>query len=464
MTQSASARPTLSDGLELAEALRGLRSEPSGLLAASVDVRTGRIVDSSPIPDELGDYVQYVDRLGERTGADWCRSWALEQARRAIELCEIDAGWVRCRVERRWLNWVPHVSWVSLVGSGDFYLGLSALYERTRAAWLLEAFDRFLNRILQQACHGQAPVYGLFVQGGRPVAAVPMTEPMTAAYLIEAAMGFHRGSADARFLDAASCLASGWPALETFRARGLFSRTWHGPRWARPLVDWQFRARRRPPLDATIFVKGDTMLVMSMLALGRQRAEPWIGPTCRAWAQAALRTARQADGSFRTVWFPGAPAREQPQLGENHSWIECLIDLGRDLAIPDCLDAARSCAEFWLSQQSAVGLIPAHPGARLAHLDPQIDLAVQLYRLSEATAEHRWADAADDLLAAVWHCHRVGRLISQTTDVTTGSPASDVVETKFLGSFLKAVLVADAVETGASLFEDESLRALTADR
>jgi len=291
-----------------------------------------------------------------------------------------------------------------------------------------------------------------------------MTEPMTCAYLIDAALGVYRGSGDSRFLDAASRLASAWPSCETFRTRGLFSRVWHGSRLARPLIDWQFRARGRPPLDATIFVKGDAMLIMSMLALGRQRAETWIAPACRTWADAALRAASQADGSFRTVWFPGAPARDLPRLGENHSLIECLIDLAWDLALPSCLDAARCCAEFWLSQRTAVGLIPVYPGAWRADLDPQLDLVVQLYRLGEATGEPRWVDAAHDLLAAVWRCHQVGSLLSQSADIRSGSATSDVVETKFLGSFLKAVLVADAVDAGASILREESLRALATDR
>ncbi len=461
---SHSTRPTLDDGIEIADALRRSCGGTAGLLGASVDVSTGRLVDPSPIPDELGDYAQYVNRLGERTGTDWCRRWAIEQARRAIEFCEIGPGWARCRVERRWLEWAPRVKWISLVGAGDFYLGLSALFEQTRAPWLLEAFDRFLGCIVEQACRAGAPVYGVFVRDGQTLAAVPMTEPMSGAYLIDAALGFYRGSARPRFLDAASHLAAGWPASETFRARGLFSRTWHGPAWGRRVMDWQFRARGRPPLDATIFVKGDAMLVMSMLALGRQRAEAWIEPTCRAWAEAAVSKAAQVDGSFRKSWFPGAPTRELPRLGDNHSMIECLIDLAWDLGLPECLEPARRCAEFWLSQRSAVGLIPAHAGGPVADLDPQVDFVVQLYRLAEATGEARWTGEANDLLAAVWARHRVGRLLGQEVDIRSGAPTGLVVETKFLGLFLKAVLIADAVDGGASLLTDESLRVLAADR
>jgi len=456
--------PTLDDGLALADALRRQCEGTAGLLGAAVDVSTGHLVDPSPIPDELGDYAQYVDRLGERTGADWCRPWALDQARRAIGFCEIHPGWARCRVERRWLEWAPQVDWISLVGAGDFYLGLSALYERTRASWLLDAFDRFLERIVRQACRDGAPVYGVFVRDGRALATVPMTEPMTSAYLIDAALGFYRASAGTRFLDAASALAAGWPSSPTFRARSLFSRAWHGPGWIGRAIDWQFRARGRPPLDATIFVKGDAMLVMSMLALGRQRAEAWIQPACRAWAEAMLGSAAYGDGSFRKAWFPGAPARELPRLGENHSLMECLIDLAWDLGLPRYLEPARRCAEFWLSERSRAGLIPAFPGAPTAELDPQVDFVVQLFRLAEATGEARWTGEASELLASVWACHRVGRLLSQEADVRSGAPTRLVVETKFLGLFLKALLVGDAVEGGRSLLGDESLRALAADR
>lgn len=448
----------LERALWLADLLVSAYTPPGGLLARRVDAREGRILNPGALVDELGDYAQYVWVLGRRTGrADLC-AWALEQAHLAGRLHQRDCGLIL----RRPTAAGRAVEFFNALEIGDTLWGLTELAALSGDETVARIRDRLVEGIWRLGLTGGQVAYGVLFRGRSRLAALPITEPMTAGYVGESLVNMHLDGKHPLDLTRASALLLPWLRTPSFECHGLFTRWVTAPLpGLKAGLDLQFRLRGHHGLGICKLVKGDTYLAMALLALQRVSPEERIRQGLGRWFQ-ALAGLRLPDGRFANYLDPATGRRWWVRLGENHSVIEALIDLHVDLGLEGALDWAAACAEAWLARRTPAGLVPEEDGSGRAFLDPQTDLSVDLFKLAELTGRAAYAEAAGRILEAVWSRHRLPRGLSQSADDRTPQPGE--VETKFLGLALKGLLVRDAFERGERLLGESSLRRLCSDR
>jgi hypothetical protein len=450
--------------LEAAQWLTGLLIErytpPDGLLARRVDVRAGRLVDPGGLVDELGDYVQYAFLVGREAGREDFSAWAVDQIQRASRDYQRPGGLFVKEPRDR----AGRIEFFNALDIGDTIWGLAEMVALSGDAEVERIAARFVDGLWESALSGGQVGYGAMLARGRARARIPLTEPMTAGYVGESLVNLHLATGDRLYLDRARELLLPWLDLRTFKRHGLFTRwvTRSAP-GLKTLFDVQFRLRGHHGLNVCRLTKGDTFLVMALLALWRVTHDEKIRQGLTRWSQAVERL-RLADGRFANHLDLRTGRRWWVKLSENHSVIECLLDLHYDLGLERPLDLAVDCARGWLKLMTPAGLIPESDQEDRAHLDPQNDFMVDLFKLDRITGDLDFGAAAGRLIEAVLTRHRLDHGLAQTVTASTGRPESGLVETKFLGLFLKGLLINWAVGRGTDLMADPLWRRLATDR
>jgi hypothetical protein len=450
--------------LEAAAWLAGLLIErytpPEGLLARRVDARAGRIVDPGGLVDELGDYVQYVFLVGRETGRQDYSAWALDQIRRAARGYQRTQGLFLKRPRAR----AGRFEFFNALVIGDTIWGLAEMVALSAEPEVERIAARFVAGLWQSALRRGQVGYGCWLVGGRAWGRIPLSEPMTAGYVGESLVNLYLATGDRTYLERGRDLLRTWLDTGTFLRHGLFTRwvTRAAP-GLKTLLDVQFRLRGHHGLAVCRLTKGDTFLVMALLALWRVTGDEEIRRGLIRWSEAVERL-RLPDGRFANHLDLRTGRRWWVKLSENHSVIECLLDLHHDLGLTRPLELAADCARAWLGMTTAAGLIPESDHEDRAHLDPQNDFMIDLLKLARLTGDDRFGAAADGLFEAVMARHRLDHGFAQRVTASTGKPESGLVETKFLGLFLKGLLVRRAVGQGRDLMADADLRRLATDR
>ena len=191
--------------------------------------------------------------------------------------------------------------------------------------------------------------------------------------------------------------------------------------------------------------------------------------------KAAAETWRAAiDAWFRTpsgdfLAYGGAADRRAAdvRLTFNHSIIEWDIEAFTVTGRRAYLDQAGQLARRWLDRQTGRGLFPEGPeepwrGRSL--LDAQVDLSVNLLKLSELSGDPAWERAARTNFDAVRRDFRLPLGYAWEVDSGTGQIREPVVEVKYLGLLLKGYLGLRAVARGSRLRQSPLLWALLRDR
>ncbi len=451
---------TLEAAAWLAELLIERYTPPGGLLARRVEARTGRIVDPRGLVDELGDYVQYVYLVGRALGRDDWRAWSVDQILRAGKLHQRPGGLILRKPNSR----SGRLAFFNALDIGDTIWGLAEMVALSGEAEVRRIADGLVAGLWRLGLSSGQVAYGVLTAGGRTWGRIPLTEPMTAGYVGESLVNLFLATGDQKYLDRARALLRPWLETETFRRHGLFTRrvTRSGP-GLRTLLDIQFRLRGHHGMNVCRLTKGDTFLVMALLALWRVTGDEEIRRGVTRWGEAVERL-RLDDGRFANHLDLRTGRQWWVKLSENHSVIECLLDLHHDLGLARPLELAADCARAWLHLKTAAGLIPESNHEDRAHLDPQNDFMIDLLKLDRLTGDRRFGAAADDLFEAVMAGHRLDHGLAQRVAASTGRPESGLVETKFLGLFLKGLLVRRAAGQGKDLMADPDLRRLATDR
>jgi hypothetical protein len=476
----------MSDGLAQARTIAGLLQKrycgPLGLLARKVDAARGRIVDPRPAISDLGDYVQYVFLLGQATGDEVLCAWSREQVRRTVELAQGNDGLVRVFAAETGIPGRLLRAAFSALPATDALWGIAEIARLTDDPDMHCALQRFARGVLRFACgRYRLPVYAMWRVGARTLK-LPISNPMLAGMWIESLVvmrpcgmasdvSFEAPAEDRRThppdgdVAWAVEMARGFAEHQAFARAGLFPLRCATSPWGDrllPVIDMLFRLRGRPPSGSTVMSKGSAHLVFGLLAVYRLTGEAWLRDVLERWKRTVLGTFRVPDGRFAEYWSGVGPPREVTLAG-NNTVIEALLDLAYDLSDEEALSAVEAAAHAWLVRRGRVGAIPNRDGGP-ALLDAHVDLAVNLLKLAELTRQTRWLEAADWLETQVLARYAVPFGLAWCVDSTTGRILESVIETKFLGLFLKIPLLRAALARGERIFADVSLRRLATDR
>lgn len=457
----------LASSVEVARLLRDRYCGRHGLLARTVDVRRGRIVDPSPLVDDLGDYVQYVHELGQITGEGALCEWARGQVLEALRLTQAPSGLIHGLALCTGLRGRVHKILYSNLAAVDTLWGLAESLRTWGKGVISSEVDRFLAGVrLLAAGRNGLPVYAAL-----PCKLLrlhlPLSSPMLAGAWIEGLVKIYDATGDLAHLSWATEIAQAVVALPEFRAQGLlparFPTSAVGDAVA-PLLDLVFRARGRPGSGGGVIAKGDAFFIFGLLALHRATGHEWIRSAVMRWKRAALDAMTAQDGRFYDV-RSGRGAPRDLSLFANNTWIELLLDIAHDMGDEECLLTACRAARAWMERRTHVGLIPNRDADRCAALDPLVDLAVNLIKLDQLAEDREWGEAAALLSTALERYYRQPYGLAWEADARTGEATVTEICTKYLGLYLKLRLLLHQMRTqGARIFSDPHLRSLATDR
>lgn len=438
-----------------------------GLLARTVDVRRGRIVDPDPLVDDLGDYVQYVHELGRITGDVALCEWARGQVLEALRLTQRPSGLVHGLMLCAGLRGRIHSMLYSNLAAVDTLWGLAESLRTWGKTAISSQVERFLAGVqLLATGRGGLPVYAALPY--MPLRLhVPLSSPMLAGAWIEALVKIYDVTGGETHLSWAKEMARTVLALPEFGDRGLlpvrFPASAAGGAMA-SLLDLSFRARGRPGSGGSVIAKGDAFFVFGLLALHRAEGQTWVRDAVLHWKRGALDAMTAQDGRF----YDSRSARGTPRdisLFANNTWVELLLDMAHDLGDEECLLAACRAARVWLGRRTEAGLIRNRDTDRRAALDPLVDLAVNLLKIEQLSGDGEWGSEAERISGALERHYRQPYGVAWEANAQTGEAVVTHLPTKYLGLYLKLRLLCHHVRVhGARIFADPHLRSLATDR
>lgn len=454
----------LNTAIELAENIIDRYCDNNRLLVEKVDCSTGQMISKRVLIDELGDYVQYVYLLGHLTNRGEFKDWAMDQIINGIRLGQKNNGLIFTRRTSEQTRH-PLIEYFSALDIGDTIWGLAEMFKITRDAQIKQIIDSFLDGLFRYCLMNHFVTYGC-IPLGRLSFKVPLSNTMTTGYIAESLINIYKTSLDKSYLQRAQLLLSQWIDVDYFKKYGLFARVVpaKSARLLKPVINWQFVRRKRFNLYSTALVKGDTYLIFSLLSLYRITKNNHIKEAILRWRMAVKEKMVDESGMFFNCWDSRTNQKWSINLGENHSVIEALLDIYHDLEDNEALEMAYTCAKSWLKHQNALGLLLNNLSSELTFLDPQLDFSINLLKLSELTEEECFEKAAYDNLAALLTYHKLEYGFAQTVNFNTGEPQNGIIETKFLGLFIKGLLIFYNKLLNKNIFDDELSRQLASDR
>jgi hypothetical protein len=451
-------RQTLSRELEsLAGLIVERYTSGDGGLFTKVDVTNGRIVDSSPAVDELGDYAQNVLYGGLVLGRQDLVEWTLNSVVRLAGKYQSRYGPFFKGLKRN-----PFRNHLLTIHNADTATGLVSLYVFTRDRRIRAILERFIEGLFRNFSNHDFLIYGYFF---RNLVKVNLASLLFSAYLIEELLILCELQGEGNWLEPAGKVIKANLRDGYYREYGIFqARIPLGLEG--PLYQAVYRYGKGDDLRTTFLVKENVYWLFALLRYYALTREPHIKDSIFQVHQRIGETFRE-NGTYYNAWHPvdgrlGGPSR----LQHSHSVIELLLDLYHEFKDHAFLDEATSLAERWLSRQTPLGIVgeSLEDDRPVALLDSNVDFAIDLVKLSEKTHRVAYRDRAAEIAEGIIGHFKADYGFYWEIDGLTGRPSNGLIETKYLGLLLKLFLVLIETEDGRTIFENAKLHNLARDR
>lgn len=221
-------------------------------------------------------------------------------------------------------------------------------------------------------------------------------------------------------------------------------------------------SRLFPRLRRFELVKANSNTIFGLLQLYRQAPKQSLRIAIETSLSAISENFTTPEGKVWSQFEPGIGASKETVTAA-FTLIEMLCDASVVLRQPSYVGVARRIADYWLLQQSNLGLFPLSPGRSKSFVDSNTDMIVALYKLAELSMETRYRQAADrclDGMVTTFGRHNYPLHL----DVTTGEVVNNVIKSKFLALFLKAIILKLEFDDGHTIYQTPTLFELLKDR
>ncbi|MDY7035036.1 MAG: hypothetical protein SV375_02565 [Thermodesulfobacteriota bacterium] len=431
-------------------------SENGGLFE-KVDVREGKAVVSECAVDELGDYIQYIIYLGILTSNSHYVDWAINNMALIARNYQSEKGLLynspQCNpVQKNLLS----------LNNADTLTGLVSSYIYTDSYLLKAIIVKFVNGTLRYFINRNYLTYG-YLLGDR--FRLSISSLLFAAYFIEETLYFMEYEGDwhdfNKIKDVIDANLSNPYFLKygIFQARiplGMSGAFWH----------FFYRFFKRDSLDKTFLVKDNIYLIFALLKYYAIVEDDDIRDVIfRTYDK--LLAAFTKDDLVYNCWIPerGCVGGPSP-LALSHSIIELQLDLYHQFNDRNYLRQAVKLTERWLERQSSLGVINEglSDDEHYALLDPNVDFAINLVKLSEKTGHTRYMEKAFEIGKGLIEYFKDSAGYHWRIDTINGRFLHTTIETKYLGLLLKLFLVLMEANNKQMIFENYLLRNLARDR
>ncbi len=150
-------------------------------------------------------------------------------------------------------------------------------------------------------------------------------------------------------------------------------------------------------------------------------------------------------------------------LTASFSMIEFLSDAYVETNNVKYLDFAEGISMFWIKKQGQTGLFPVFSDGKETFIDSETDMCVALYKMYEITNNIIYKDSADKCFDGIINFH-VKQDFVLGVHIDNGSILNNIQRTKFIGLFLKLIILKIHYIKGDLIYKNIQLYSLLRDR
>lgn len=447
----------LKEALWIADTAINKLADENRLLPKRINVRSGEIIDSERMVDDLGDYVQNIWYLGKMLGDKRLIDFALTSAYNSAALYQDESGLFKSAFRNN-----NRIDWYS---NEDVFVGLTALYKLSKDSRLEEIISRFLQGIKRYT--GRSGLL-LSARGG-PFKYVSI--PPKA--FVEGLAHFYIANGSKESLDLAIRLSGPWLESEFFKRHSLFPSRMVNIKWVNNLNDRMNRYKMINLyfLGECAVPKTNTNFLHGILELWKVTRDEKYAESMRHWIDSAEKSLiRKGIYVFSYNAYSKKWSYYSKPIGPLIAVLAFYADFYKSFQDEKVLSILELRIKDVLRLQSEIGFFrdapqaPEDPKYNRGFLDNQTDMSVLLLKLYSLTKNILYLDAAKRCIDSIIKYLKQPYGYIEYFNVTNGSADyHSRMYIKFLTLFIKALILLDAALSGKDIYQDELLL-ISADR
>jgi len=392
-----------------------------GLLISLGNSLTGEIIQSTPIIEDLGDYLPFLLYFGYN-----------EFSKRQVSLAinKLDGNCLYSDPRHPRSKFI-----VDGYGNTDLILGFLEYYKQTGDKSVLNIIESSIESWYKLLTKDGFTYMGYIKKIHLPI---PLISTKHGGMYGEILVDLFEISKNQKYIDMANNIMKKWITIPFFKRNGLFPNLYLYPFTTNIL---KVIPRIRRGSKQVRFFKENTNLVFSLLALYRITKENRFKKAIYYWIDNVKRKLARPDGGVYTQWSPNDKATDINLF--NFQLIEILCDASCIFNDSSLLSFSTRVADFWLKHQSArAGLFPnkINSNNHYDYLDCETDMAIALLKLSELTNKEKYRISSQECFQGILKYHMKPKGLALVVDYRNGTLIEPICKIKFNMLFLKLII------------------------
>ena len=441
----------------LADLIINKYTSTEGGIFEKVNVIYGKIVSSDCAIDELGDYIQYIIYLSKLTSNKAYEDWGLKAIRSMAQSYQSEKGLFYNQKVKH-----PLRTNLLTINNADTITGLVSSYLYTGSDLLKPIIEKFIDGVFRSFSDDGYLTYGYLLYDKLKIS---LSSLLFSGYFIEEVLYYMESDNNRDYLPKIKHAIDRNLSNRFYAKYGLFqARIPLGVRGA--CLGLLYLVLKKDNLKTTFLVKDNVYFIFALLKYYDMTRDVTVKEIITRLYHRLMALFKK-DGIFFNNWNPskgliGAPSG----LALSHSLIELQLDLYHELGDEIYLQDAVELTGRWLQRKSQFEVIneSIDENRHYSLLDPNVDFAIDLIKLTEKTGDGHYRKEAFRIAGGILEYFKAPRGYYWKIDTITGNPLQSDIETKYLGLLIKLFIVLSKCHDGRSIFGDAIIRNLSRDR
>jgi len=389
---------------------------------------------STPLAEDFGDYIPFLAYLGEK---EFCMSNL-----KMIEKSLNDGFYYNVHFSaKRWFG--KYI--FSVEYNTDLLLGLVELYRILGFHEALEIAKKMINS-LEKFCIKENQIYSILIPPMKK--SLPIMRGLTGVY-IELLVDMYKLTLNERYLKIAESLSIGFIEMKFFKKHGLFPKSY--------LLKFNFLNLFWKSSKIVRIFKENTSIINGLLAVYGETNNVKLKHAILSWAENVKEKLISDENIVYGIYDVSKDKKYEPALTFNFPIIDLFCDCYKIFKDKMYLETSKNIADFWLQNQSRIGLFPLYPNRRETYQDTITDMIISLFKLHECCGKKKYLNSALRALKGMLEYH----VLNISVDVFSGQPLINKTKNKYVALLLKPVIY---YSSGKKIYEDETLFKILRDR
>ncbi len=421
---------------EIIDNSKNLYCNKDGLLIQPFDSQ-GRILNSTNILEDLGDYLPFFLYFGE---IDFCKK-QIKGLKRNLK-----DGLLQSFLKK------GNMSFITAFSHTDLILGLIDYYQSTGKKEILSLTQEIIERCIKEFKIGKTIDSFYF-----PVSkfSLPIFDTVDGSF-IELFVNFYELTKDDYYLNKSKELIDG------FEKNVFFQKHYLIPERIINNYAWLFNPLFKSKIKNIKVMKNNTNTLYGFLEYYKVTKNNQVKRLIEKWFDFFCKYLISPSGGVFDSYDFSNNQQGKISLEANFATLDLFCDLHYFLGDDVYIKKAKKIADFWLKKQSnETKLFPIKEGKINSNLDAETDMIIALMKVFELTNNLIYKTAAEEAFEGIIRYHRKKKGYVLEVNIEDGKTTNDVYKIKFIILFLKSIIL---FLEGNKIYQDKKLFELLRDR